>query len=122
MTITEQIAAVEDQLRQAMEAADVDTLDGLLHADLQFTIPTGQTVTKAADLEAYRKRHIEVFQYQVDASHTTVIDDHTAVVTAEVTLGGLYLGMPMDGDYKYLRVWRLTNGQWQVIAGSSHQV
>lgn len=49
------ISKIENQLLQAMLEHDVNALDGLLHDDLLFITPDGQTITKAMDLDAHRK-------------------------------------------------------------------
>ena len=40
------------------------------------------------------------------------------VVAVTVTLEGSYLGVRVDGRYRYLRVWKRVSGAWRVIAGS----
>jgi len=40
------------------------------------------------------------------------------VVAVTVALEGSYLGVAVDGRYRYLRVWKRVGGAWRVIAGS----
>lgn len=54
MVSDELVLYFEDQLLEAMKNADIDVLDELLHDNLIFNIPTGQTITKAEDIESYR--------------------------------------------------------------------
>ena len=41
--IEDHIIELEERLRAAMLAGEVSVLDELIHEDLEFTIPTGQT-------------------------------------------------------------------------------
>jgi hypothetical protein len=52
---------------------------------------------------------------QADSEH--LIGD-TAVVAVTVVLKGDYLGQALDGKFRYIRVWKLAEGTWKVIAGS----
>ena len=52
--LDEQIISCENRLLDAMRNGEIDTLNELLHDDLIFNIPSGQTITKEMDLENYR--------------------------------------------------------------------
>jgi hypothetical protein len=43
-------------------------------------------------------------------------DDIVVAVTVEIL--GNYLGQEIDGKFRYLRVWKLFENNWKVIAGS----
>ena len=116
-TLEAQIIAREQELLRAITTNDVASLDDLLHHDLLFNGPDGQTGTKALDLANYRSGGIQL--RRADASDrlvSTIGDD--VVVAVTVTLEGSYLGVPVDGRYRYLRVWKQFAGAWRVIAGS----
>ena len=111
------IVARENALLQAVTTNDVERLDDLLHDDLLFNGPDGQTGTKAMDLANYRSGGIHLSRaHASDRLVRSIGDDVIVVVT--VTLEGTYLGVRVDGRYRYLRVWKRTGGDWRVIAGS----
>src|SRR5829696_6626728 len=55
-----QVTASEDSLLEAMKTNNVERLDALLHDDLLFNGPTGETATKAIDLQNYRSGNIHL--------------------------------------------------------------
>jgi ketosteroid isomerase-like protein len=112
------IQRIESQLLAAFKGNDLAALDALLHEDLRFNIPSGQTITKTMDLEAFRSGNVRIDQAVATDLSTQIFGD-TAIVTVTVTLGGRYCGQSMDGEYRYLRVWKMIGGQLQVIGGSS---
>jgi hypothetical protein len=112
-----QVSASENSLLEAMKTNNVERLDTLLHDDLLFNGPTGETATKAMDLKNYRSGNIHL--HTVAASDQTIrLIGDTAVVAVTVELKGNYLGQALDGKFRYMRVWKLAENTWKVIAGS----
>lgn len=112
-----QVVACEAQLLLAMRTADADLLDDLLHDDLLFNGPDGSTVTKAQDLANYRSGGIALEVAESSDMRTSVIDGDV-VVAVTVRLVGNYMGQPLDGSARYLRVWKRMAERYRVIAGS----
>lgn len=121
MTQEEQIIDCENRLLTAMKTGDVDTFDELLHDDLIFNVPTGQTITKQIDIENYRSGIMSVHAIEISDRIINIVDDVSMVVIT-VHLKGKYAGQVIDGIYRYLRVWKLTDNSWKVIAGSGTQI
>lgn len=116
-TLEAEIVRRENALLTAVTTNDVALLDDLLHDDLLFNGPDGQTGTKALDLANYRSGGIQLSRAEArDRSMSAIGDD--VVVAVTVTLEGSYLGFRVDGSYRYLRVWKQVGGAWRVIAGS----
>ncbi|MBD78326.1 MAG: DUF4440 domain-containing protein [Crocinitomicaceae bacterium] len=113
-----QINELEDRLLQAMKSSDLTELDTLLHDDLLFILPGGQPITKNMDLQTYRSKDFELSEI---SSADRVINriGENAVVTQKVTMAGKYIDHSIDGDYRFIRVWKNVSDQWKVIAGSS---
>lgn len=112
------IVEVENELLQAMKNCDVNRLKSLLHDDLLFNIPNGQTITKEIDIESYSSGNMHIEDIRSAERLVSVIDDN-AIVTVVVTMKGRYFDFSLDGMYKVVRVWKLIDGQLKVIAGSS---
>jgi ketosteroid isomerase-like protein len=112
-----EIVARETSLLNAMTTNDVALLDDLLHDDLLFNGPDGQTGTKSQDLANYRSGGIHLRRAEASDRLVRAIGD-VVVVAVTVTLEGSYLGMRADGRYRYLRVWKRVAGGWRVVAGS----
>jgi hypothetical protein len=116
-TLEVEIVARENALLRAITTNDVALLDDLLHDDLLFNGPDGQTGTKALDLANYRSGGIQLRRAEASDRLLSAIGDDV-VVAVTVTLEGSYLGVPVDGRYRYLRVWKRLGGAWRVIGGS----
>ena len=112
-----EIVARENALLKAMTTNDVALLDDLLHDDLLFNGPDGQTGTKALDLANYRSGGVQFRRADASDRLISAIGDDV-VVAVTVHLEGSYLGIRADGRYRYLRVWKHIDGAWRVIGGS----
>jgi ketosteroid isomerase-like protein len=121
MTQEERIIDCENRLLDAIRNGDIHTLDELLHESLIFNIPTGQTITKEMDIENYRSGIMTVYDFSTtDRIIKTIENISTVVVT--VHLKAKYAGQIIDGKFRYLRVWKLFNNSWKIIAGSAFQI
>jgi hypothetical protein len=100
-----------------MRTSNVELLDRLLHDDLLFNGPTGETATKSADLANYRSGNINLHAVESSDQLLSVIGDDV-VVAVTVEIRGNYLGQELDGKFRYLRVWKLFDRTWKVIGGS----
>jgi hypothetical protein len=99
----DQVAASEQCLLEAMTTSNAESLDDLLHDDLLFNGPTGQTATKAMDLENYRSGNIQLQTVTSSDQAVSLIGDN-AVVAVTVEIKGNYLEQAVDGKFRYLRV------------------
>ncbi|MBI1767639.1 MAG: nuclear transport factor 2 family protein [Bacteroidetes bacterium] len=123
MTLTAQVSIIENEKRliDAQRNSDVHALDQLLHDDLLFTIPNGQIITKQIDLESHRNGTMVVDSNTPSEQVIKLIGD-TAVVTTIVELKGKFNTQPINGKFRYIRVWRQFNDGWKMIAGSAVQI
>jgi ketosteroid isomerase-like protein len=117
----EQVMDCESRLLEAIKKSDLPTLDELLHGDLLFNSASGETVTKAMDMEVHRSGKVTVHEMSASEHMISLIGD-TAVVTLTVQTKGSYLDSAFDGKLRYVRVWKLFNDKLKVIAGSFIQV
>jgi hypothetical protein len=112
-----QVIANEKNLLSAMKTNNVELLDKLLHDELLFNGPSGETATKAMDLENYRSGNINLHTVESSELILSVVGDDV-VVAVTVEIQGNYLGQEINGKFRYLRVWKLFENNWKVIAGS----
>lgn len=112
-----QIIASEQNLLEAMKTSNVELLDELLHDALLFNGPTGETATKAMDLTNYRSGNINLHTVEPSNQMLSMVGDDV-VVAVTVEIKGNYLGQEINGKFRYLRVWKLFENNWKVIAGS----
>lgn len=117
----EQIMECEKRLLEAMKTGDIQVLDELLHDNLIFNIPTGQTISKEMDIESYRSGIMTV--YDISTSDRTIQTiENVSTVAVTVGLKAKYADQIIDGKFRYLRVWKLFNNSLKVIAGSGFQI
>lgn len=116
--LKEIIVKVEKEIVMAMKIGDVKKLNELLHEELLFNIPNGQTITKALDIETYSSGNMRIDEIKSTEQEINLIGEN-AVVSVIIEMKGKYFDNPIDGKFKVLRVWKLFNSQWKVIAGSS---
>jgi len=114
----QQIISQEKALLQAMKTCDLTQLDLLLHDNLRFNIPNGQTITKEMDLANYQSGYMQLEAIKAKDQEIQLIGDN-AIVTTTIQMAGKFFEHSLDGNYRILRVWKLEGQQWQVIAGSS---
>lgn len=117
MNIREQIILNEDRLLTAIQHGNIEDLDLLLHEDLLFNLPNGVTITKAMDMETYTSGHLVVNSILPSEQQINLIKD-TAVVSVKIELKAVYTSQSIEGIFRYLRVWKLFDQEWKVIAGS----
>jgi hypothetical protein len=108
----------EEELLTAMKTNNIIKLESLLHDDLLFILPTGQSITKKMDLEEYQLGNMDISEITLKAQEINIIED-SAVIVATIEMKGSYLAHSLDGNYRFIRVWKLIEGNWKVIAGSS---
>lgn len=118
-TTEARVLEAEEELRRAMLASDVAALDKLLAPELVFTSHLGQILGKQDDLAAHESGLVKVTKLELSDQRVLVCGD-TAVVAVRAHLTGSYAGTPSEGDFRFTRVWSLSDqGEWQVVAGHS---
>lgn len=120
-SITEQIILAETRLLNAQKNSDVAELDRLLHDDLLFIAPNNEITSKNADLDMHRSGNLKVLASHAEEPLIKTQDD-LATVVVDVHLRVEFFGQPFEGLYRYMRVWKATNKEWQIVAGSCSQL
>lgn len=115
------VVNAEIELLTAIKKADILTLEKMLHDDLLFNLPDGNTVTKEMDLDSYRSGKMKIDSLEASDQIVNIIDD-SAVVAVTVSLKGAFGEFPIDGAYRYIRVWKQFDRVPKVIAGSCVQL
>ncbi|GAA6768143.1 hypothetical protein AAFH68_40960 [Flavobacterium sp. CGRL1] len=115
------IVTAEIELLTAIRNSDIAVLEKLLHDDLLFNMPDGQTITKEFDLNSYRSGKMKIDSLEASDQIINVIGD-SAVVAVTVSLKGAYDNNLINGVLKYIRVWKQFDDNLKVIAGSCVQL
>lgn len=113
----QKVLEIEKKLLEAMKNSDVEILDQLLHDDLLFVLPTGEVITKQMDLETHKSGNLILEEITSSIDSIKLIEEN-AVVTLSSKLKGKMLEQHFEGNFRYMRVWKMFDGQLKVIAGS----
>lgn len=117
----DEVIEAENKLFSAQLVSNVDILDQLLYDDLVAVAPTGQILTKEMDLNAHSAKTMII----EDAS--TVIDEvritgDTALSIVTMKAKGKMMGTPLEGQFRYFRVWKRFDGTLKVVGASFMQL
>lgn len=118
---TEAVVNAEIELLTAIKNADVSFLEKILHDDLLFNLPDGNTITKDFDLNSYRSGKMKIDALEAVDQTINLIED-VAVVAVTVSLKGSFDNNPINGAFRYIRVWKQFDENLKVIAGSCIQL
>ena len=122
-TITrEDIVEVENQLFSAQLVSDVNILDQLLHDDLIAVAPTGQIVTKEMDLNAHRTKTMIIEEASTVINEVKITGEDTAISIVTMKAKGKMMGTPLEGQFRYLRVWKRFDDTLKIVGASFMQL
>jgi hypothetical protein len=107
----------ENKLYSAIKDADIAALEQLLHDDLLFILPSGETITKEIDLDTYRNGALKVDELLPEIENLNIIDD-MAVITLTMKLKGKFNDVPFEANFRYIRFWKKFPDGIKVVGGS----
>ena len=117
----EEIVEVENKLFSAQLVSDVDILDQLLYDELIAVAPTGQVITKEMDLNSHRAKTMIIEEASTEIDDIKITGD-TALSIVTMTAKGKVMGTPLEGKFRYFRVWKRFDEQLKVIGASFMQL
>lgn len=117
-----EIATLEEQLREAMLASDVATLEALISPDLVFINHFGVVLSKEEDLALHRSGALR-FRRMDPSERRILMLENAASVCVRVHLCGVFKGSPFQEDLRFSLLWqRHVSGAWHVVAGQATRV
>ncbi len=119
--LKEHILEVENKLFSAQRISDVNALDQLLHDDLIALAPTGDVLTKEMDLNAHRAKTMIIEEASTEINEIKITND-TALSIVTMTAKGKVNGTPIEGKFRYFRVWKSFDDGLKVIGASFMQL
>lgn len=109
-----QVQALELQWRDAALHGDVQTMDRLLSDDFIGITANGTVQTKEEALDAIQTHAIQFKRLDLSEMKASIHGD-TAVVTSKAELDMTSDGAPVNGTFRYTRVYLRRAGVWKVI-------
>jgi ketosteroid isomerase-like protein len=109
-----QIVALEQEWQQAALADDVSTMDKLLSEDYLGITANGEVLTKAQQLDHMSSRKFVLTKLETSELKIKLIGN-IAIVTSLAQVEGSSDDRPLDGAFRYTRVYqRLPSGTWKI--------
>jgi hypothetical protein len=109
------VVAAEDRRYQAMQDADLATLDALCADELSYAHSSGARDTKDQFLGKVRSGYYVYRRIDHPVERVAVVGD-SAVVVGRMTADLDVDGTPKTIDNLALAVWTRASGQWQLLA------
>lgn len=117
----ENVVEAENKLFSAQIVSNVDLLEQLLHNDLVAVAPTGQILTKEMDLNSHKAKTMIIEDASTEIDDIRIMGD-TALSIVTMTAKGKMMGTPLEGKFRYFRVWKRFDGKLKVIGASFMQL
>jgi len=117
----EDIIEAENKLFSAQLVSNVDMLDQLLHDDLLAVAPTGQIITKEMDLNSHKGKTMIIENASIEIDDIKITGD-TALSIVTMTAKGSIMETPLEGKFRYFRVWKRFDDTLKVIGASFMQL
>jgi len=117
----ENVVEAENKLFSAQRVSNVDLLDQLLHDDSIAVSPIGQIVTKEIDLNSHKAKTMIIEEASTEIDDIKISGD-TALSIVTMTAKGKMMETPIEGKFRYFRVWKRFDGTLKVIGASFMQL
>jgi ketosteroid isomerase-like protein len=109
-----EIEVLEEQSRVAQIAGDEATMERLLAPDYLGISMTGQVNDRTQQLERMRTKHLVLTRIDLSDRKIKLVGS-VAIVTSLAQIEGTIDGTPMNGTYRYTRIYRrYPDGSWKI--------
>ena len=111
-----QIVALEREWQHAVLSDDIPAMDHLLSEDYLGITPTGEVLTKTQQLDRMHDGKLSISRLDISETKIKLIGK-IAIVTCLARIEGSNDGDPLQGAYRYTRVYqRMPSGSWKVTS------
>lgn len=111
------ILEAERGLIEGIKKGDILYLDRILHEDLLFVAPNGMVITKQMDLDSHRRGDMVVDALVPTFEEIRILGDTATVVVVYDTKGTM-LGNPIQGRFRYIRMWKEFGDGPRIVGGA----
>lgn len=115
------IEHLEEQYSAALLSGNIAVLNRMLAEDYVGIEPNGMIENKAETLDLWRSHTLHFDEMLLSDLHVRIYGN-VAVVTSKAHLLGTGPNGPMEGDYRYTRVYYHRNGQWQIVSFEANRI
>jgi ketosteroid isomerase-like protein len=111
-----EVEKLEEQWRVATLAVDIPAMDKMLADDYIGISMSGQVNTKAQQLERMRTRKLVLTKLELSDMKVKLVGT-VAIVTSVADIEGTNEGTPVQGKYRYTRVYQhIPSGGWKITS------
>jgi ketosteroid isomerase-like protein len=114
--VKSRVLEIEKDLIEALKKNDLGFFARALHDEMVFLAPNGQVLTKQMDLDSHIRGDMVVHHLIPSVEEVRISGDIATVVVVYETKGTM-MGHPIEGKFRYLRVWKEFADGLKVIAG-----
>ena len=112
--VKKQIEQLEDQWRTAQLNGDIATMDHMMSDDYVGIPMTGQVTTKVQQLTRLRNHSFVLTRLDMQERKIKLVGQ-VAIVTVRARVEGTSAVRPIDGEYRYTRIYhQLPSGTWKI--------
>lgn len=112
----QQVEDLEEQWRVAQLAGDIATMDKMLSDDYVGISMTGEVDTKAQQLRRVTDRKLVLTKLELSDMKVKLVGA-VAIVTSRAQVEGSIDGKPMEGMFRYTRIYQhLASGTWKITS------
>ena len=112
--VKRQIELLEEQWRTAQLSGDITTMDHMLSEDYVGITMTGQVTTKVQQLSRLRNHVFVLTRLDMQEMKIKLIGQ-VAIVTVRARVEGKSEIEPIDGEYRYTRIYhQVPSGAWKI--------
>ena len=121
-TAEREIRELETQFEQAVVKGDLKFFEKVLAKEFTHTTQSGVFRNREEWLSNHKSGQSNYDALNTDQAAIRFYGD-TAIVTARIAPQGRdSRGKPIEGQYRYLRVWAKEEGTWRVVAFQSTRI
>ena len=112
--VKRQIEVLEQQWRTAQLTGDIATMDHMMSDDYVGITMTGQVTTKVQQLARLRNHTFVLTRLDMQEMKIKLVGQ-VAIVTVRARVEGTSEVRPIDGEYRYTRIYhQLPSGTWKI--------
>jgi len=117
----ENVLEAENKLFSAQLVSNVEILDQLLHDDLLAVAPTGEIITKEMDLNSHKAKTMIIKNASIEIDDIKIMDNTVLSIVTMIAKGKM-MGTPLEGRFRYFRVWKRFDDELKIIGASFMQL
>lgn len=114
-SIVRTIQRLEAQWRLAQLKGDTATMANMLSSEYLGIYSDGTLATKAETIAALKNGTLHFTEMDISDAKIRVFGT-TVVVVSKARVEGMKDGEPIDGSYRYTRVYHRVNGVWKIVS------